>query len=93
MDLELLEGVILGVLDGVREYGDGDPVELRRDVQTGRLKVVAWNECGNNTTGVDVIDLVDWLRLGPQASRVDEGFSVSLPTMVEGCDGSNPEAG
>jgi hypothetical protein len=76
VDPELLEGIRLCVLDGVREYTDGDPVELRRDPRTGRLMVVAWNECHNNLTRIDLFDLIDWLRSGPPQYRVEGGFTI-----------------
>lgn len=49
------------VLDGVREYGEEDTVELRVDGR-GRLCVVAINEGGYNSTWVDLLDLIAWLR-------------------------------
>jgi len=43
-------------LDGVREYAEGAPVELR--LRGGRLVVYATNEGGYNCTDVDLEDLV-----------------------------------
>lgn len=60
-------------IQGVREYTEGDPVELRR-VGNGRLAVVASNECGNRTTEVDLFDLLEALRSGPVESRIPNGF-------------------
>ncbi len=51
---------------GVREYNDGlYPVELTRSA-SGRLVIRAYNECGNNCTDVDIWDLLNWLRFGPE---------------------------
>jgi hypothetical protein len=52
-------------MEGVREHGEGFPVELRRDPRSGRLLIRAFNECGNNYTDVDLGDLVGWLQSGP----------------------------
>lgn len=49
---------------GVREYAEGDPVELWRDDASGRLVIRARNECGNNSTYVDLLDLLDWVAAG-----------------------------
>jgi len=46
---------------GVREYGESKPVELWRDDETGRLVIRASNECGNNSTSVDLFELLDWV--------------------------------
>lgn len=46
---------------GVREHGEGDPVDLYRDGDNGRLCIVAANEGGFNSTWVDLLDLVGWL--------------------------------
>jgi hypothetical protein len=45
----------------VREYSEGDIVELWRDDATGRLVIRAYNESGNRCTKVDLFDVVDWL--------------------------------
>jgi hypothetical protein len=59
-------------LDGVREYSEGDVVELWRDDDTGRLVIRARNECGNNSTTVDLFDLLEWMSAGP-SKRILEG--------------------
>src|SRR5258705_8225184 len=51
-------------LNGVREHSEGDPLELWRDDESGRLVIRASNECGNNSTRVDLWDLLDWLSAG-----------------------------
>ncbi len=64
-------------LFGVREHTEEYPVELVRRAETdGRLSVRARNEGGNNETLIDLWDLVDWLRLGPEAGRTQDGFCV-----------------
>jgi hypothetical protein len=55
---------------GVREHSEGYPVELRRNAETGRLAIVARNEGGHNFTEVDLFDLIDWLRQGPENNSV-----------------------
>ncbi len=60
---EQLEGVLLHKLTGVREYTESYPVEIRRNTETGRLMLTAWNEGHNNMTQVDLLDLVEWLRI------------------------------
>jgi hypothetical protein len=48
-------------MDGVREYCDGEPVALV-EAENGRLAVRAWNECRNNITDVDLLDVIAWVR-------------------------------
>jgi hypothetical protein len=55
------------VLEGVREYAEGYPVELRRNTRTGRLLVTAYNEGHHNSTEIDLLDLIDWLIAHPGA--------------------------
>lgn len=54
--------LIVGKMDGVREYAEGYPVELRRDDRNGRLVVRALNEGGYNLTDVDLLDLLQWVK-------------------------------
>lgn len=56
-----LDGFREHTMEGVREYAEGYPVELRRDVRTGRWMVTAFAECQNRVTQVDLFDLCDWL--------------------------------
>ena len=56
---------VLAKMKDVREYVDGSPVELVRRQQNGRLVIRAYNEGGNSHTDVDFLDLVGWLRCGP----------------------------
>jgi hypothetical protein len=74
--IEKLEGRREQTMSGVREYCDGYPVELRRDLKNGRLLITAWNEGHNNMTQVDLWDLIEWLRLGPPEGRLEGGFSI-----------------
>ena len=46
------------VMEGVREYAEEFPVELR--VSDGRIVVRAKNEGGHNVTEVDLFDLLAW---------------------------------
>jgi hypothetical protein len=50
---------------GVREHTEGYPVQFARNDKTGRLVIIASNECGNNVTEIDLFDLIEWLKLGP----------------------------
>lgn len=60
---ELTIGPALPVeLEGVREHGEGFPVELRTDEDSGRIVIRAINEGGHNTTHVDLLDLIEWLK-------------------------------
>ena len=66
-DMDLLDGVPQFILTGVREYAEEYPVEIRRDVKTDRLMIVAWNEGHNNCTKIDLFDLLDWFHPSPNA--------------------------
>ena len=71
------------IINGVREYTEGYPVELVRDPRSGRLSILAKNEGGNNETLVDLLDVVDWLRSGPRNGRDECGFFVELGCVDE----------
>ncbi len=47
---------VLAEMTGVREYGDGEPVELARRQDNGRLIIRAYNEGGYCTTVIDFLD-------------------------------------
>ncbi len=49
-------------MNGVREYGEQYSVALTTDEKTERLCVVAVNEGGNNSTWVDLEDLLKWIK-------------------------------
>lgn len=73
---------------GVREYAEGFPVALWRDEETGRLVVVAENEGGNNSTAVDLLDLIGWLRSGDATGGLDGGdgtISIGVYPAGDGC--------
>jgi hypothetical protein len=53
--------VKLATLPGVREYGDHEPVEIWLE-ENGRVVVRAYNECGNASTSVDLLDLLSWAK-------------------------------
>jgi hypothetical protein len=73
---------------GVREYTDGDAIEHTRHDGTGRLVIRAFNECGNNYTQVDLLDLIEWLKSGPHG--VEFPLLPSSPSgRSHGSDGSN----
>lgn len=55
-------------MDGVREYGDGDPVELHIDDVSGHLIIVAFNEGGHCGTYVDLNDVLKWATSGLSAN-------------------------
>lgn len=55
-------------MHGVREYGEGFPVELHIDDTSGHLIVVALNEAENCGTYVDLSDLLMWAKYGPRDS-------------------------
>jgi len=48
------------ILEGVREYCEKEPVEI--DTENGREVIVAANEGGHNSTRVDLLDLINWLK-------------------------------
>lgn len=57
-----LEGQLVHTLIGVREYEEGYPVELIRDMTNGRLTIAAYNEGHNRVTRIDLLDLLDSLQ-------------------------------
>ena len=61
-------------LEGVREHGEGYPIELTWGTPQQRFVLTAWNEGHNNSTEIDLIELVAWLTLGPDDGRTSEGF-------------------
>lgn len=59
----------IAVLSGVREHTEGVPVELWVN-SLGRIVIRAYNECGNNITDVDLMDLLDWTRTSGTAYSI-----------------------
>ncbi len=47
---------------GVREYGEGFPPWIEWDEGKERWTLNASNECGHNSTSIDLIDLLRWLK-------------------------------
>lgn len=48
------------IMQGVREHNEEMPVAL--EYYKDRLTIVALNQCGNDSTLVDLGDLLAWLR-------------------------------
>lgn len=48
------------IMEGVREYGEGMPVAL--EYHKNRLTILALNDGGLDSTAVDLLDLLAWLR-------------------------------
>jgi hypothetical protein len=70
-------------MEGVREYGEGYPVELWRDEVSGRLVNRAFNEGHNNDVVIDLWDILDWATRGPADSLLRGGKG-------DGTDGDGP---
>jgi hypothetical protein len=71
----------IAVLAGVREHCEGMAVELWLG-RSGRVVVRAYNECGNNCTDVDLMDLIAWAKGISNLQDVSDGHSIpSLPTV------------
>ena len=56
--------VKIATLDGVREHGEHEAVELWYG-RAGRVVIRAYNEGGNNFTDVDLGDLLAWSSANP----------------------------
>jgi len=55
------------VSDKIREYGEGQPVEIVRragdeEDGPGRVEIIAVNEGGYDSTGVDLVDLIEQIK-------------------------------
>jgi hypothetical protein len=54
----------------IREYGEGKVVEIiehdgyyyNRPETKGRLVIIALNEGGHNSTEVDLLDVIEWVK-------------------------------
>jgi len=79
---------IIAVMNGVREYAEGRPVELFRDNRNGRIVVRAFNEDGHNETRVDILDLISWLRAGFVGGRLDDDIAAIAVCFGYGGRGS-----
>lgn len=62
------QNIKIATMQGVREYSEGYQVELW--LYDGRLVIRAYNEASYNETNVDVGDLLEWLRLGPDGQQI-----------------------
>lgn len=60
--------VKIATLEGVREYNECEPVELW--IRAGRIIVRAFNECRNNHTDVDLVDLLGRLQSTAETAEV-----------------------
>lgn len=76
------------IMLGVHEYGENYPVKLSRDEYHpfSPLSIVATNEGGNNSTAIDLCDLIEWMKYGPPSMRAP-GIIV-IPVMEETDHGS-----
>ena len=84
MHIDIHKGIKVCTLTGVSEYCEGYPVELwlNRD---GKTTIVAESEGGNNLTQIDMLGLIDWLRLGPVDGRIEGGFVMEENTNHGSC--------
>lgn len=76
----------IGNIEEIRQYGvvNPDPVELRRDEETGRLVTRAYSDAYSGTD-IDFWDLVGWLRSGPRDWVIgDESIIVPLGSDFSG---------
>ena len=49
-------------MKGVREYNEGMLVELDLAENDNRTVIVAYNEAGYNSTEVDLLDVIEWVK-------------------------------
>lgn len=50
------------IMEGVREHAEEYPVSLRV-TEKGRIGIYAMNEGGYNCTVVDLLDLLEWVKV------------------------------
>ena len=48
--------------NNIREYGEGQEVEIDTNEENGRLTITAFNQCGYDATSVDLLDVLDWVK-------------------------------
>ena len=77
----LARASLICVLANVREYAEGDPVELW--LRDGRLVIRASNQAGLSCVDVDLWDIITWISTGPNR-RVLDAYATRSP------DGDNP---
>ena len=66
----------ISALPGIREWGEGMPVELWLN-EEGRIVLKAWNEAGHNSTQIDVFDFLEWLNVGTGSLSGLQGVGTS----------------
>jgi hypothetical protein len=60
---------------GIKELTEGYDVEIAcRPSEDYRWVIKAKNEGGNNETLIDLWDIINWMRFGPCAGRIQKGF-------------------
>ena len=59
-------------MSGVTEYCEGDPVFLVQ-LETNRMAIKAFNEAGYNSTEVDLIELIRWIKTNMPELLSNEG--------------------
>ena len=68
------------VMVGVTEHGEGMEVQL--DYRAGKPVIVALNECGYNSTEVDLIQVLEWAHKNmPEVYAAQAVFDVSAPML------------
>ena len=56
--------------EGVREYGEGLTVLIEYDEAANREVVTAFNQAGYDSTSVDLLDLIEWIKINrPEVLR------------------------
>ena len=70
---EMLTMATICYLDRLRQHTEGDPAELGRNANSGRLAIQARNEGGNNVTEVHLFDSGAWLTSGSCSVRMELG--------------------
>lgn len=70
-DRPVLTEMKIATLEGVREHAEKLSVEVWLNV-VGRISIRAYNECGNNFTDVDLLEVLEWAR-GEDFGVLDNG--------------------
>lgn len=73
---------MIASLPTVREHTEGDQVELWLN-RSGRLVLRAFNECHNNHTDVDLVDLLAWLRTGEAGGVIGDEWGIPPLRIAE----------
>lgn len=63
----------IAVMDGVREYAEGYPVELLWDEERKRYIIYAQNQGGCDGVQIDFADLISFLQKGPRTIAAENG--------------------